>query len=455
MENIKSNQTKPQNKMGVMPINKLLISMSAPMMVSMLIQALYNVVDSIFVSHITNDGLPFSALNLSFPIQSLMIAVSVGTGVGVNALLSRKLGAKDYDGANELARTGVFLAFCSYLLFLIAGIFVVRPFFEMQTDNVQIIEYGVQYLTICMVGSFGLFFQIMYERLMQSTGKTIYVMFTQGTGALINIIFDPIFIFGCKMGVVGAALATILGQIVAMCLAIFIHHKLNKEVSVDYKKVFTPGLKTVGAIYAVALPSIVMQSIGSIMVFLLNKILLTFDEMATNVFGAYFKLQSFVFMPVLGLNNGMVPIISFNYGARNKQRIVKTVKLAVVYALAIMTVGMLLIQIFPKQLLLLFNADAMLIERGTVALRIISTHFVLAAVCIVFSSVFQAMGKAVRSMIVSVCRQLVVLVPVAFLFSLTRNVNNVWWAFPAAEVVSLAMCVGFYLNIYNKIIKKI
>ena len=444
-----------ENKMGIMPVNKLLISMSAPMMVSMLVQALYNVVDSIFVSHITNDGLPMTALSLAFPAQSLMIAVGVGTGVGVNALLSRKLGAKDFKGANHVAETGVFLAFCSYIVFMILGIFAVRPFFEMQTKNLAIVEYGVQYLSVCMIASFGFFFQIMYERLIQSTGKTMLTMITQGVGAIVNIIFDPIFIFTFKMGVTGAAVATVMGQMVAMLLAITLHHKYNKEVSLNYKQILKPDVKMIGAVYSVALPSIVMQSIGSVMVFMLNKILLSFNEVAAAVFGIYFKLQSFVFMPVLGLNNGLVPIVSYNYGAGHRQRITKTIKLSILYALIIMIIGMIVIQLFPDKLLELFNASQQQMEMGVVALRIISVHFVLAAECIVLSSVFQALGKAVRSMIVSIARQLVVLLPVVYLLSLTGDVNNVWWAFPIAEVASLIMCVAFYFDVYKKIIRKI
>ncbi len=445
-----------QNKMGIMPINKLLLSMSAPMMVSMLVQAFYNVVDSIFVSHITNlNDFPLTAVSLAFPAQSFMIAVGVGTGVGVNALLSRKLGEKDFDSANKIARTGIFLAFCSYILFMLMGMFAVRPFFEMQTKNAEIVEYGVQYLSVCLIASFGFFFQIMYERLMQSTGKTVFIMFTQGIGAVVNIIFDPIFIFGCKMGVMGAAVATVMGQIVAMIMAIILHHKYNKEIKVDYVKIFNPELKVILGIYSVGLPTIVMQSIGSVMVFLLNKILLTFNETATAVFGVYFKLQSFVFMPVIGLNNGMVPIVSYNYGAGDRKRITKTIKLSTVYALAIMIAGLLIIQLIPDKILMLFNASAQMQQMGVVALRIISLHFVLAAICIVLSSAFQALGKAVRSMVVSIARQLVVLIPVAALLSMTGDVNKVWWAFPIAEVVSLAMCLLFYFDVYKKIIKKI
>ena len=457
------NSAQPQNKMGVMPIDKLVISMSAPMMVSMLIQALYNVVDSIFVARITDlNDFPLRAVSMAFPAQSLMIAVSVGTGVGVNALLSRRLGAKDFKGANQVATTGVFLAFCSYLVFALLGIFLVKPFFEVQVadvadavEKVAIIEYGWQYLSICMIASFGIFFQIIFERLLQSTGKTLLTMCTQGIGAIVNIIFDPIFIFVFDLGVAGAALATVLGQIVAMILAIIFNLKLNKEVKVNFRSLFKADGKTILAIYGIALPSIIMQSIGSVMVFTLNKILGSLDGQAITVFGIYFKLQSFVFMPVMGLNNGLVPIVAYNYGAENRKRIIQTVKCASLYALVIMTVGMAIIQIFPKPILSLFNPPEAIEQMSILALRIISTHFVLAAISIVLSSTFQALGKAVFSMLVSIARQLVVLLPAAFLLSLTGNVNNVWWAFPIAEVMSLAMCLIFFVYIYKKMISKI
>lgn len=450
--------TAKENKMGVMPVNKLLISMSAPMMLSMLIQALYNVVDSIFVSWIGESNNALTAVSLAFPAQSLMIAVAVGTGVGVNSLISRKLGAKDFDSANKIAANGVFLALCSYLVFLLLGLTLVRPFFELQTDIPEVIEGGVTYLRICMCCSFGVFFQIMYERLMQSTGKTIYIMYCQGLGAIINIILDPILIFGYlgmpEMGVVGAAVATVAGQICAMLLAILIHHTRNKEVRIDYRG-FRPSLRNIRDIYFIAFPSIIMQSIGSVMVFLLNGILISFTKIAVDVFGVYFKLQSFVFMPVFGLNNGLVPIVGYNYGAKKRERIVKAIRYACTYALIIMIVGLLVIQIIPDKILMIFNASDEMLNIGVFALRIISTHFVLAGVGIVLSSVFQAMGQAFKSMFVSIARQLVVLLPAAKLLSLSGNVNLVWWAFPIAEVVSLLICIIFFIDIYKKVISKV
>lgn len=448
-----------ENKMGVMPVNKLLLSMSAPMMASMLVQALYNVVDSIFVSWIdkTNDD-ALTAVSLAFPAQSLMIAVAVGTGVGVNALLSRRLGAKDFDGANKIAGNGLFLAACSYLVFLVLGLTVVRPFFAIQTNVRSIVDGGTVYLSICMCFSFGLFFNIMYERLMQSTGKTVYTMYCQGAGALVNIVLDPIFIFGYfgmpKMGVAGAAVATVAGQIFSMLLAMFFHHRYNREVRVNLRR-FRPSLRAVRDIYAVALPSIIMQSIGSVMVFGMNKILIRFTETAATVFGVYFKLQSFVFMPVFGLNNGMVPIIGYNYGAGKRERIIKTIRCACIYAVCIMFAGLLIMQFVPRQILMIFNASDSLMSMGVPALRIISLHFMLAGIGIVLSSVFQALGHAFRSMLVSIARQIVVLLPAAFLLSLSGSVNAVWWAFPIAELVSVIMCIFFYFDLRKKVINRV
>lgn len=445
-----------ENKMGVMPINKLLVSMSAPMMLSMLIQALYNIVDSVFVSFISENAL--TAVSLAFPAQNLLIAVAVGTGVGINALLSKKLGEKDFDGANNIATHGVFLALCSYLLFLIAGVFFSRTFFAVQTTVADIVDKGNTYLIICMVGSVAVFVQVMFERLMQSTGKTLYVMYSQGFGAIINIIFDPILIFGKfgfpKMGIAGAAVATVFGQLCGMTLAIILHHKLNHEVRLKLKG-FMPCKHTIKQIYIVALPSIIMQSIGSVMVFGFNKILIKFTETAATVFGVYFKIQSFVFMPVFGLNNGAVPIVSYNYGAKNRKRITKTIKLSAIYAVSIMLVGLAVVQLFTKPLLLAFNASPNMLKLGIPALRIISLSFVFAGAGIVMSSAFQAMGQAYKSTLMSLVRQIVVILPVAYLLSLTNNVNLVWFAFPIAEIVSIILCIVFYIDLYKKVIKNL
>lgn len=460
-ENMKINEMQgqsgiPENKMGTMPVNKLLLSMSLPMMVSMLVQALYNVVDSIFVSRISENAL--TAVSLAFPLQSLMIALGTGTGVGVNALLSRSLGEKDYKKVNKSAMNGIFLALVSYIVFAILGLTIVTPFYKSQTMDAEIVNYGVQYLTIVCCCSFGMYTQFIFERLLQSTGKTIFTMVTQGTGAIINIILDPILIFGLcgapKMGVAGAAVATVIGQIVAGILAIIINQKKNDEVRLHIKG-FRPDMHIIGQIYAVGIPSIIMQSIGSVMVYGMNRILIAFSSTATAVFGVYFKLQSFIFMPVFGLNNGMVPIIAYNYGAQKKDRLTKTMKLSIMYAVAIMLVGVFIFQVFPDKLFLLFDASDHMLSMGVPALRIISIHFLLAGFCIICGSVFQALGNGVYSMIVSICRQLVVLLPAAYLLSKLGDVNYVWWAFPIAETVSLVMTIIFLILINKKIISHI
>lgn len=454
MQTEKQNVT--ENKMGTMPVDKLLISMSLPMMISMLVQALYNVVDSIFVSRICENAL--TAVSLAFPIQSLMISLGAGMGVGVNALLSRSLGEKDFDKVNKSAMNGIFLSVLSYLVFVIIGIFVTKPFYQSQTSDPEIIAYGVEYLTIVCCCSFGMYMQFIFERILQATGRTFYTMLTQGLGAIINIILDPILIFGLlgfpKLGVAGAAVATVIGQIVAGIAALIVNLKKNDEVRLHFKG-FRPDPTTIKQIYVVGLPSIIMQSIGSVMTYGMNRILITFSSTATAVFGVYFKLQSFIFMPVFGLNNGMVPIIAFNYGAQKKERLVHTIKLSICYAEALMFIGFLVFQFLPEPLFLLFDASDHMLSMGVPALRIISVHFLLAGFCIIIGSVFQALGNGVYSMIVSIARQLVVLLPAAYLLSRLGDVNYVWWAFPIAELSSLAISVFFLIKINKKIISKI
>ena len=446
---------KQENKMGVMPINKLLLSMSLPMMVSMLVQALYNIVDSIFVSQISEYAL--RAVSLAFPIQTLMIAVAVGTAVGINAFLSKTLGEKNFEKANKVATNGIFIELLSYILFALVGIFVSRPFFASQTTIPEVREYGVTYLTICCTAGIGVFMQTCFERLLQSTGKTFYTMITQGTGAVVNLILDPILIFGYfglpKMGVAGAAAATVIGQMIAACLAIFFNFKCNKEVHISFRN-FRPNGHLILNIYKVGAPSIVVQAIGSVMTYGMNLILASFGA-AQTVFGVYFKLQSFIFMPVFGLNNGMVPIIAYNYGAGKRDRVVNTMKTAVKYGVAIMLVGLAIMEIFPAQLIGFFNATPELLEIGVPALRTICLSFVFAGFCIVVGSVFQALGNGIYSMIVSVARQLCVLLPVAYLLSLSGNVNMIWWSFPIAELMSVAMSAFFLRKIYKGVISHI
>ena len=440
-ENIQSKE----NKMGVMPVNRLLITMSLPMVISMLVQALYNIVDSVFVAQINEAAL--TAVSMAFPIQNLMIAVAAGTGTGVNALLSKSLGEKNKRMVDDTANMGVFLAICSYAVFAIIGIFLSRIYFAAQISDAQIIEYGDEYMSVICLFSFGLFGQIITERLLQATGRTIFTMFTQGIGAIINIILDPILIFGLlglpAMGVTGAAAATVIGQIIAAILGFVCNAVYNHDITLSIKGIFTIDTTVISKVYQVGIPSIIMQSITSVMTFSLNKILAEFSSTAVAVFGVYYKLNSFIFMPVFGMNNGLVPILSYNNGARKPDRIKKTIKLGMKYAVAIMIFGLLLFELFPSGLLGIFDASQEMLSIGCVALRIIASSFVFAGVAIICSTVFQAIGNPLHSLIMSVCRQLLVIVPVAWLLSLSGRLELVWLAFPIAEFVSVAMSIFF------------
>ncbi|MDR1020864.1 MAG: MATE family efflux transporter [Synergistaceae bacterium] len=454
MEN--PSQTQRENKMGVMPVHRLLLDMSIPMIASMLVQALYNVVDSIFVARINEQAL--TAVSLAFPIQSLMIGVGVGTGVGVNALLSKSLGEKKFGVVNESALNGLFLAAVSCAAFMALGLLASEAFFSMQTEDAEIARYGRDYLWVVCVFSFGMFSQIMLERLLISTGKTFYSMISQGAGAVTNIILDPIMIFGLlgcpKMGVTGAAAATVIGQGVGALIALFFNVRKNHEINLSPRG-FRPNAAVIRRIYAVGLPSILMASLGSLMTYGMNRLLISFTSTAVAVFGVYFKLQSFVFMPIFGLNNGMVPIIAYNYGARNKERIVQTIKLSLTYATSIMLLGAAVFQFFPGALLAQFNATQEMLSIGIPALRIISVHFLFAGFCIVSLSVFQAMGNGTESLAVAVSRQWLFLMPIAWLLSLSGEVNAIWWSFPVTEIATLALCAFFLRRIYNRKIKNI
>lgn len=443
-----------ENKMGVMPVNRLIVTMSLPMVLSMLVQALYNVVDSMFVAQISENAL--TAVSLAFPAQNLMIAVAAGTGVGINANLSRSLGEKNYERANQIADHALFLAFCSYLVFAVFGIFFAEQFFLMQTDIPDIVEYGTSYLRVCTIFSIGLFGEIAFERLMQSTGKTFYTMIVQGIGAILNIILDPIFIFGLfgapKLGVTGAAVATVAGQIAACIIGFILNQTKNTDITVSLKT-FRPNMQIIEHIYSVGIPSIIMQSIGSVMTFGMNKILIGFTSTATAVFGVYFKLQSFVFMPVFGLNNGTVPIIAYNYGAKNPDRITKTLKLAIMYAVSIMFIGFIVFQTIPDKLLMIFNASDSMLEIGIPALKTISLSFLFAGFCIVCSSMFQALGHGMLSLFVSAIRQLAILLPLAFIFSKIGGLHTVWYAYPVAEIASVTISIIFLKHIYKVKIK--
>ena len=440
----KENGAQPENKMGIMPVNKLLISMSLPMMISMLVQALYNIVDSIFVSRINEYSL--RAVSLAFPIQSLMIAVSVGTAVGINAFLSKTLGERDFDKVNRIAANGIYIELMSYIVFALIGIFVSRPFFASQTSIAEVREYGTVYLTICCTASLGIFMQVVFERLLQSTGRTVYSMITQLIGAVINIILDPILIFGLfgfpRLEVAGAAVATVVGQIVAALIGLWMNLRFNQDIRIRLRAI-RPDRAVVREIYRIGVPSIVMQSIGSIMTFGMNKILISFTDTATAVFGAYFKLQSFIFMPVFGLNNGMVPIISYNYGAARLDRVRDTIKLTATVATVIMVIGCSAFNLIPGVLLGFFSPSAEMLSIGTVALRVISYSFLLAGFDIIAGSVCQAIGNPVHTLICSVCRQLAALLPAAWLLAQTGVLDLVWFCFPISEVVSLVLSILF------------
>lgn len=447
-------EARKENKMGTMPVSRLLISMSLPIMISMLVQAMYNIVDSIFVAQVSENAL--TAVSLAFPVQNLMIAVSVGTGVGINSLLSRRLGERNFEDANATAENGLVLAVISAALFALFGGLFSEQFFRLFTQTEEIVEMGTGYLTICTVFSFGIFLQVTAERIMQSTGNTIYNMITQGIGAITNIILDPILIFGLygmpAMGVNGAAAATVVGQILAMVLGLLFNVLFNHDVRISFKG-FRPNLRIIREIYKVGVPSIIMQSIATVMTIGMNKILIPFTETAVSVFGVYFKLQSFVFMPVFGLTNGLVPIVAYNYGARKKERIIHAVKDAVFYAFSIMALGLLIFQTMPVQLLRMFKASDSMLAIGVPALRLISISFLGAGVSIVFSSVFQAVGNGVLSLVTSVARQLIVILPVAWLMAREFGLNAVWLSFPIAEAVSLLLSLIFYHHVYQTMIE--
>ncbi|MCQ2470452.1 MAG: MATE family efflux transporter [Clostridia bacterium] len=442
--------------MGYMPVAKLVTTMSLPMIISMLVQALYNVVDSMFVSRVSENAL--TAVSLAFPAQNLMIAVATGTAVGVNALLSKSLGEKNFKRANSVAENGILLAFVGFVIFLIFGLFGTGAFIRSQTDVKEIIDYGSEYLTVCCCFSFGIFGQIVFERLMQATGRTFYTLITQGVGAIVNIILDPIFIFGYfgfpRMEAKGAAVATVTGQVVAFILAVILNKFKNPDVNLNLKK-FRPDFKIIGRIYAIGIPSIIMVAIGSLMTYSLNRILISFTETAAAVFGVYFKLQSFVFMPIFGLNNGVIPIVAYNYGAKKRDRVLKAIKVALIFAVSFMMIGFALMQLIPRELLSIFNASDEMMKIGITALRTISFSFIAAGFSIVMSSTFQAFGKGVYSMLISIARQIVVLIPAAYLLAKTGVLANIWWAFPIAEVMSVTVATVLFIILYKNVIRNI
>ena len=448
-------EVRQENKMGTMPEGRLLISMSLPMMLSMLVQAMYNVVDSIFVSRISENAL--TAVSLAFPLQTLLIAIGAGTGVGVNSLLSKSLGEKNYDKANKAAMNGIFLYILSYVVSAIIGILAVRPFYASQIKDapVEIMDMGVEYLTIVMVASFGLYAQFIFERLLQATGRTFFTMVSQMTGAIINIILDPILIFGYfglpKMGVAGAAVATIAGQIVGGIIGFIYNVRKNEDITLSFRG-FRPDGHIIKTIYKVGFPSIIMQSIGSIMTYGMNLILVGLSATAAAVFGVYFKLQSFFFMPVFGLNNGIIPIVAYNYGAQKKHRMIRTIKWGMLIAFCFLFAGFIVFETVPDVLLLMFDASENMLGIGIPALRIIAVHFLIAWFCIVAGSVFQAVGNGMYSLYVSVARQLVVLLPAAYILAKIGGLNLIWWSFPIAELMSCLISTICLILTFKKVI---
>lgn len=450
-----------ENKMGTMPTNKLLITMSLPMIISMLVQALYNIVDSIFVARVDEEQHALAAVSLAFPVQTFMIAIAAGTGVGINAYLSKNLGMKKFSEANKTATNALFLTVLSWVLALLFGLFAVKMFYSFQTPTKTIQDYGTDYLSVVTIFSFGLFFQITFERLLQSTGKTIYSMIMQGTGAIINLVLDPILIFGYfgfpKLDAMGAAIATVIGQIAAAFMGLVFNLKFNKEINISLKG-FRPSGRIIKKIYSVGVPAIIMQSITSVMTLTLNKICYMFPENVAkngvNVLGVYFKVQSFIFMPIFGMNNGMVPIIAYNYGANHKKRIMSTMKLGMIIAVSVMVVGFSLFEIVPSLFLKMFTDDPEMIKMGSIAFREIAPSFLFAGFCIIIISTIQALGHGIYSMIISICRQLLILIPAAYILaSVFGSINVIWLSFPIAEVMSLILCVIFFSRIYKNVIK--
>jgi len=443
-----------ENKMGVMGVHRLLLSMSVPMMISMLVQALYNIVDSIFVAQFDQRAL--TAVSLAFPVQTLIIALATGTGVGINSIVSRRLGEKNTKEADKTAMNGIFLEAISSLLFVVFGLFFARTFFTFFTEDEATIAYGAQYLGICSIFSLGIFMQIATERLLQSTGKTVLNMLTQGAGAIVNIILDPIMIFGLlgfpKMGAAGAALATVIGQWVAMVVGLMFNLRKNKELTLSFKG-FRPDKKIIRDIYAIGVPSIIMQSIGTVMTIGMNRILA--NDLAISVFGVYFKLQSFVFMPIFGLTNALIPIIAYNYGAKKRDRIIKVSRFALVITTIVMLFGSIVFHLFPQGLLQLFQADEKMLEIGIPALRIISISFCLSGISIICASLFQALGAAIWSMIISMIRQLIVILPAAYLLMKLSGMPAVWFSLPIAELVAMILSVIVFVRVYSRVIKTI
>ena len=448
-----------ENKMGVMPVGKLLFNMALPMIASMLVQALYNVIDSVYISRYSEAAV--TALGLAFPVQNVQIGFAVGIGVGINSVLSKSLGEGSREQADRVAGNGIFLSLVATALFILFGLFGTQPYYQMQHASSEILESGIAYTRICTIFTAGIFFEILFERMLQATGRTTHTMITQSLGAVVNIALDPVFIFGVEwlgipaMGAAGAAIATVAGQWAAALLALFFNIKFNPDVHLSFKNIL-PRMDILKPVLTVGVPAIVMNSISSVMNFSMNQILMGFEavgETATGVFSIYYKLQSFFFMPLFGLNNATISIVAFNYGARKPERIIGALKVAVGTALAFMIAGTLAFELIPQVLLGIFELSDTFLELGKTALRIIAIHFPVAAVCIALGASFQALGNGIYSTVTALCRQLVALLPAAYLLSLSGNINAVWWSFPIAEVVSLIATLFFFVRIYRQKVK--
>ncbi len=440
--------------MGSMPVGRLLFNMAMPMIISMLVQALYNVVDSVYVSRVSENAM--TVMGLAFPVQNIQIGLATGIGVGVNSLLSKSLGEGNRERANRAAGNGLFLVLLVSVFVTLFGLFGSRAYYEIQSDVQETVEGGTAYTAICCVFTLGVLSSILFERLLQATGRTVCTMITQGTGAILNILLDPLFIFGGlgipAMGIPGAAVATVIGQWVSALMALVFNLKFNPDVKLSLKNL-RPDWEVLRPILTVGVPSVIMVAIGSVMNFGMNQILQGFDdigETATGVFGAYFKLQSFFFMPLFGLNNATISIVAYNYGARKPERIVRTLKIACTTAMIVMLLGLAAFQLAPDLLLGIFHPTERFLEIGRSALRTISISFPIAAVCIALGASFQALGDGIYSTLTSLCRQMIALLPVAFLLSLGGQVNAVWWAFPIAEIVSMLATAYFFSRIYRR-----
>ena len=438
-----------ENKLGTMSIPKLLFQVSFPIVVSMFIQSMYNLVDSYYIGKINEDA--FTAISIAFPIQNIMIGIAVGTGVGMNSLISRYLGEKNYEKSNRTAETGLALAIIYGIILLILSRFLPRPFLSAQTTDENIIAYGIEYLQIVMGFSMGVFIQIFLERTLQSTGRSVFTMLTQLIGAVLNIILDPIFIFGYfglpAMGVKGAAIATVMGQIIGALFGCFFEYKFNEEITIK-KPVL--DLDIVKGIYVVGVPSMITITIQSFTIYVLNKMLSEISTSAIAALGAYFKVQSFVFMPIFGVNNGLVPIVAYNYGAKNKARIIKAIRLAFITVTFMMIFVSAIIMIFPREILGIFSAGDKMLEIGIPMLRICALSYIFAGISIVGTAVFQAFGNGILTLFDSILRQIIVLLPVAYIAVKFFTVNEIWWGYVIAEFVSTL----FVIYLMNTFVRK-